>query len=208
MEKNVYVVFSYTHYRMGKLIRSLTAGQYNHVSIALDQDLSRMYSFARRHYRTPLYGGFVKESLSRYHVNGKPAFCMICAIPVSANQYAALEMQLEEMYARKDQYLYNFLSVLSMPFGRRVPVRDACLCVEFVSDILSQLDTPVTEGQFHTTSTLCTLLEPTVIYTGVMPAPTEYDEAFFLQKPVAHPAFVTIRDMFALLPRLSKKPAR
>jgi hypothetical protein len=63
----VYIVFSSTPYRIGKFIRRLTREAYNHVSIALDPDLTKMYGFARRYYRTPFYGGFVRESLSRYH---------------------------------------------------------------------------------------------------------------------------------------------
>ena len=204
MEKNIYVVFSHTHYRIGKIIRALTRGQYNHVSIALDRDLSRMYSFARRYYSTPLLGGFVKESLCRYHVNGKSSTCSICQIPVSAAQYTAIEKQMDEMYAHQEQYLYNYLSLLTVPFRRRVPVRNALLCVEFAANILSQLDTSVKEGKFYTTTDLYTLLAPYSVYTGIMPLPTEQDDGFFKENPVPHPHTATIRDMFALLPRFGK----
>ncbi len=204
MEKNIYVVFSCTHYRVGKMIRALTRGQYNHVSIALDRDLSRMYSFARRYYSTPLLGGFVKESLSRYYFNGKASNCTICQIPVSATQYTTLEKQLEKMYAHKEQYLYNYLSVLTVPFRRRVPVRNALLCVEFVADILSRLDTPVASGKFYTVRTLSTLLEAFAIYTGTMPMSTEYDRDYFAPKPVTHPLITSLRNIFALFPRLHK----
>lgn len=205
MDKSIYVVFSNTPCRIGKLIRSLTGEQYNHVSIALDRDLSRMYSFARRYYRTPLYGGFVKESLSRYHADCKPALCMICAVPVSIAQYTALEAHLDEMHSHKEQYLYNYLSALTFLFRKRVHVRDARLCVEFVSDTLSQLDTPVDNNKFYTTKDLCTLFERLAVYTGPMPAPAEYDEVFFAKKPVPHPHLTSIRHMIALLPRLRKK---
>ena len=204
MEKKIYVVFSSTPYQTGKLIRKLTGSQYNHVSIALDRDLSQMFSFARRYYRTPLYGGFVKESLSRYHIDGKPSLCMICEIPVSTAQYAALERKLNEIHARKEQYIYNYLSLLAIPFGRRIQVREALLCVEFVSDILSQLDTPVVSGKFYTVKTLSTLLESFTVYSGTMPAPVEYDRAYFAPKPVPHPFLASLRNIFALFPRLHK----
>ena len=57
----LYVVFSATPYRMGKLIRFVTREPYNHVAISTEASLTRMYSFARRFYRTPFYGGFVTE---------------------------------------------------------------------------------------------------------------------------------------------------
>lgn len=204
MQDAIYVVFSSTPYRIGKLIRKLTAERYNHVSLALDEDLPCMYGFARRYYRTPLYGGFVRESLSRYHVNGKPSLCMICRIPVSAAQYASLNMQMEEMYAHKEQYLYNHLSVWTLPFRKRVHVQDARLCVEFVADILSRLDTPVKKGRFYTVGDLRALLEPYAVYEGTMPAPTAYDEDYFARKPVPHPFISSIRDIIALFSRLEK----
>ena len=87
MEKqHIYVVFSSTPYKMGKFIRAMTRESYNHVSIALDESLSQMYSFSRRYYRTPLYGGFVHESRSRYHVNGDATRICLCALPVTSQQ--------------------------------------------------------------------------------------------------------------------------
>lgn len=51
--KYLYIVFSKTHSRMGAMIRLITAGQYNHVSVACRENLSDLVSFARRYYKTP-----------------------------------------------------------------------------------------------------------------------------------------------------------
>ena len=82
MSNYIYVVFSSTPYKIGKTIRMLTGEKYNHVSISLDAELTQMYSFARRYYKTPFYGGFVKESLSRYQLNQNKATIKICKMGV------------------------------------------------------------------------------------------------------------------------------
>ena len=132
MNKYLYVVFSSTPNKMGTLIRGFTGGQYNHVSIALDESLSQMYSFARRYYHTPFYGGFVKESVSRYHINERCAHIRICRLSVTDAQYRSLESHLADMLKRQDRYLYNHLSALTVPLRRRVKIRDAYICVDFV----------------------------------------------------------------------------
>lgn len=105
--KKVYIVFSSTPFRMGKLVRQLTGDKYNHISISLDRELTRMYSFARRYYKMPFYGGFVRESVSRYNLDGKTTQVCICAIPVTTSQFEILETQLHTMETNKEHYLYK-----------------------------------------------------------------------------------------------------
>ncbi|MGN0978699.1 MAG: hypothetical protein ACI4PH_11640, partial [Faecousia sp.] len=71
--KYLYVLFSATPYRMGYWIRRVTGEPYNHVAIATEETLRELYAFARKYYRAPFYGGFVREHPSRYHHNGVTA---------------------------------------------------------------------------------------------------------------------------------------
>ncbi len=197
----VYIVFSSTGNRIGRLVRWITAEPYNHASIALDEDLSRMYSFARRYYRTPLYGGFVRESLSRYHQNGRPAHICVCRLPVTPEQYAKLDTLLTEMLCNGNHYLYNHLSALMAPFRRRIKAQDAYTCIEFIVQILSDLGTEIDPARFHSICTVLETLKPFIIYSG--PAgESVLDENFYAKKPVPYPTLITLRDMLRLLPRL------
>lgn len=206
-QKYVYVVFASTPYRMGMLIRKLSGNFYNHVSIALDENLEEMYSFARRNYHYPLYGGFVRESHARYHANGKSAQIKVCRLPVSLQQHQALTEQMQSMYENRDHFLYNHLSIFGTPFHRTVPVKDAYICIEFVVHVLSLLGFPVTDRRFYTIRDLETILENYTYYTGFMREGGE-DPAFYERRPVPHPIFATIASFFALFPRLEcvKKP--
>lgn len=197
----IYIVFSATPYRMGKFIRSFTGETYNHVSIALDRQLTRMYGFARRYYHTPFYGGFVRESLSRYHVRGKATDVRLCRLPVAAAQHEALEQLLLQMEQNQEHYLYNHLSAAFSVLRRPIKVKDAYTCVEFCVHILKDLGIDVDPDRYYTVGEVEQLLRSYEIYTGPMPEPQEYDAAYYARKPVTHPAFATINAITSLLRR-------
>lgn len=202
MEQFVYVVFSATPYRIGKWIRRLTDNNYNHVSISLDPELSQMYSFSRRHYKTPLWGGFCHESPARLRVRGETAKILLCRIPVTQEQYTALKDRLTQMHKDQYRYLYNHLSILSAPFHKAVPVRDAATCLEFCISCLSPLGISVAPGEYCTLQNLESKLRPWTIYEGPLPPGAETDEVFFTHIPLSF--FKTCRDMLRLLPRIGK----
>lgn len=199
--ESVYIVFSSTPYKIGKLIRRFTGESYNHVSISLDKELTRMYSFARRFYRTPFYGGFVKESRARYHLKGIPSQIKICRLAVSDEDHAALTKRLQAMYERREQYLYNHLSVVTIPFQRLVLLKDAHVCTEFVAHQLQQLGLPVDPKKYYSVGALERLLEDSVIYVGDA-LPADGDDPFFDPHPVSH--FTTLRSFGRLLCRIGK----
>lgn len=198
----VYIVFSSTPYRIGRFIRGFTGEAYNHASIALDPDLTRMYGFARRYYRTPFYGGFVRESRSRYHVNGTPADIRICRLPVTPLQHRTLSHFLEGMYQNQEAYPYNHLSAAASLFRRPVKVRDAYTCIEFCVCILHTLGIDLDPDRYYSVGEVEQLLRPYTVYTGPMPAPPEFDHQYYASKPVPHPTAATVSAFVTLLKRL------
>lgn len=203
--RHIYVVFSSTPYTLGKAIRTLTRETYNHVSIALDQDLTQMYGFARRYYKTPLYGGFVAESPSRYYRGNTAANIRVCQLEVTQGQYEQLQQRLLQMYSHREQYLYNHLSALSSLLRRSVRLRDAYTCVEFCVHILASLGLDVNPKRFYSVGDLERLLRPYTIYTGPIPLKGNYDAVYYAQNPIPHPTWTTVRNLFALVPRMSAK---
>lgn len=201
-QQYVYVVFSSTPYKIGKLIRQVTREEFNHVSISLDKELSQMYSFSRRHYRLPLYGGFVHETRSRYHVNGTAANICLCAVPVTPRQHLALSGMLRDMHRKSSSYIYNHLSALGAVIHKPIRARDAYTCVEFCTKILRDLGVDIEPGKYYSVGDVMQLLAPFVVYRGTMPAPESFDENYYAEKPVSHPVYTTLRDILKLLPRL------
>lgn len=60
--KQLYIVLSQTGTVLSRILKFTTGAEYNHSSISLSEDLSKMYSFGRKNPYNPFWGGFVKES--------------------------------------------------------------------------------------------------------------------------------------------------
>ena len=203
MEQHLYVVFSTTAYRLGKIIRLLTGENYNHVSVSLDESFTQMYSFGRHYYRTPLYGGFIKESPARYYIGPEPANIQVCKIPVTQAQYDAISQQIAQLQQSKDQYLYNHLSALAALLHVRWKIQDAYTCVEFCADLLTQLDISV-KPQFYSVDSLRTQLQEYVDYTGPMNRPGD-DPEFFKKLPFGYVCRKTISSWLGLIPKMKRR---
>lgn len=167
-QKNIYVLFSSTPYKLGEFIRKVTNHEYNHVSICLDIEGVRLYSFARIFKRYPFYGGFVKESTARFNYKGKCAAVKLCSIPVNDEQYEAIKKYVLEMEQSQELYLYNHFSAVATVFKKRVEVKNAYTCVEFATIILNSINhLPQSNAQhFYSVSDLETILQQYVVYEG------------------------------------------
>lgn len=198
---DIYIVFSATPYRMGRFIRCVTKEPYNHVSIALDRELTQMYSFARRHYRTPFYGGFVKESLSRYHIHGKSANIRVCRLTVTEQQHAELSSFFNQMLTQSQEYLYNHFSAAFTVLRKPVRLKKAYTCVEFCVQVLYSLGLGFDPRTFHTVGDLEKALSHLCIYNGPAPEPADYDEAFYAEHAIPHPTRATVGAIAKLFTR-------
>lgn len=201
-QKYVYIVFSATPYRIGKMIRSFTKDAYNHASISLDEDLSRMYGFARRYCNVPLYGGFVKESTSRFQPKGINSSVKIHRIPVTEEAYRSLEARFDTMYQHREDYLYNHFSFLAVPLKKPIHVRDAYTCLEFCVEVMHSIGLDVTPGKYYSIHDILTFLEPYTLYEGPMPQNSEYDADFFAKKPIPYPTLTSVKCILDLVPRM------
>ena len=164
--KSIYIVFSATPGKMGRFIRAALRGHYNHVSLAFDEDLSTMYTFARYHANMPLYGGFVCESPRRYVRRGKPSDLKVCRLSVSDSCCHRIRSMVSEMELRSQKYLYNVYSAVFAPLHIRLMIRDSYTCAEFVGDALSFTELDIPKGRYHSLKRMEQLLAPYVIYEG------------------------------------------
>lgn len=198
-QKNLYVLFSATPYRIGKWIRLVTGEPYNHVSIATEEDLRECYGFARRYYETPFYGGFVTEHPSRYCHNGSVSKIRLYRLPLTGAQWRTLDILLQSMRKQPERYLYNHLSALAAPIHLKVTVRDAFTCAEFVVAVLSRLGFDFDPRRFYTIGAIAKRLEDYHVYTGRFPTEEEEDHSFFQNHPLRHPFYASARSILALL---------
>lgn len=165
----LYVVFTSTPYKIGRLIRVVTKNLYNHVSISLDGSVNGMYTYARRYKNTPFYGGFVREYPDRYRKEFGATRVKICALPVTEEQYRQTEERFARMIAESDYYPYNLISAFGVPFHKRFLADGSFTCAEFAVDVLSTVDDRFDRKHFYTIRELEQKLDAGKIYEGEYP---------------------------------------
>lgn len=201
---NVYIIFSATPNKLGRFIRTVTAEDYNHVSIAFSEEPQTMYSFGRRYYQTPLWGGFVAETPERYHSGKRSAEIVICCLPVEQPQYQKLKDTLKIIEANKERYLYNHLSAIVAPLHCRLQPKNAYTCAEFCAHILGQLGFLENDTKFYSISALMQNLKPYEVYEGIMPTDGQARSDYFQKWSAIKALRLTARDFFALFGRLRR----
>lgn len=202
-QKYLYVIFSATPYRIGRMIRNVTGEPYNHVALATEDTLQELYAFARRYYVTPFYGGFVTERPDRYRHNGIISDVQIYRLPLTKYQWQRLEKLLLHLQENPDRYLYNHLSVLTAPMHHKIKITDAFTCAEFTVCVLDYLGFRFDPDQFYSVCDIAKELAPYHLYTGAFPEETASDPAFFHPRPVEHPLLLSARDFFLLFWRIA-----
>ncbi len=133
--KTIYVIFSSTDLKIGRMIRIFTRNKYNHCSICLQEDLSKFYSFSRIYRVNPLIGGFTVESPRRYTLSSRTKL-KIVAVPVENERFEAVGSMIKNMNEHGDEYVYNFFSAAAYIFGKKFTRENAFTCAEFTNRVL------------------------------------------------------------------------
>ena len=172
------MVFSSTPYKMGRFIRIMTRDRYNHISVMLDENMSEAYTFGRKHRDTPLWGGIVKDSVSRYDNKGNLARINVCRISLEDGQYDEVKENARKMFADRDRYIYNLLSATIAPLKKRYYVEDAYTCVEFCIYLLAKHVKELQDGEFYTVDEVYDRLGAYSVYSGEFNINGERDKEF------------------------------
>ena len=167
----LYIVFSGTPYKMGRFIRFFTHGEFNHVSLAFDPSLPELFSFARLQLETPFCGGFVHEGAERYRMKKRAAKIAVCAVDAGREGVARVRERIGHMRAEQDRYLYNMLSAALVPCKKKVAVRDAYTCVEFIAEMLALAGCPP-RRPVYSAEQLYRLMKEQEIFRGEFPEGT------------------------------------
>lgn len=133
---NLYVLLTKTPLKTGKFLRSVTGYEYNHCSVSFDSDFKVLYSFSRKYKNSTFYAGLVKESSLRYTTDEQKTKVKIFKIGLTDETYKKLKDYLEDLEKHEDEYIYNYLSILTYLFHKKVNVKKSYTCCEFTVHIL------------------------------------------------------------------------
>ena len=137
--KNVYVVISETGSGPSRFLQYFTKDHYVHVSLGLNEELTEMYSFARRWRYYPFWSGFIRECINQgTYERFKDTRIAVIKLPVSEEVYEDVKAELRAMYPHRKKFRYNYIGVFLAHFGKLFQRKTCFYCSEFVQKILSE----------------------------------------------------------------------
>lgn len=166
---NLYVLLTKTPLKTGKFLRKMTGYEYNHCSISFDKEFKKLYSFSRKYKNSTFYAGLVKESSLRYTTNDQETKVKIFKIELTRQQYKKLKEYIKELEKHENEYIYNYLSILTYLFRKQVNVKKAYTCCEFTIHILRDFCNiqNFKTKNYYTIKELSNNLEEYKVYEGV-----------------------------------------
>lgn len=140
----VYIVLTQTGSVLSSIIKYSSGKEYNHVSIALDEDLDQLYSFGRTHPYNVLSGGFVHEGIKiGTFKRFKETKAKVLALDVTEQQYNALVENIKYMCENKKKYKFNRTGLVLAGFNKSSNSDYKFYCSEFVKHILQKSDVDI-----------------------------------------------------------------
>lgn len=137
--KKIYLVLTYTGTWLAKIIRQYTKKEYSHISISLDENLQRMYSFGRHHPYIFFWGGFVHESV---HYGTFKRFsktkAAIYEMQVTEEQYERMVEEINAFKKQKMLYHFNILGLFGVAFHKRRIKKNYYYCAEFIRHLFEK----------------------------------------------------------------------
>lgn len=135
--KKIYFVLTDAGTALGKIIKLKTGKQYTHVSIAIDENLEKMYSFSRLKSYNCFVGGFVHERLRMgSYKRFKNTKAKIYFIEITDYQYEKIEQQIQVFEANKSKYKFNVLGLTYILFNKEIHRKNYFYCAEFIKYVL------------------------------------------------------------------------
>lgn len=137
--KKIYIVLTQTRTYPARAIRLYTNEPYAHASIAFDEDLEEMYSFARRGLYNPFNAGFIREHIDKgVFARFKNTTCCIYRLSISDEQFLRLRKLIDSFNSNKEAYSYNYLGLLAAAFNIPVRSKHKYFCSQFVAYVLEK----------------------------------------------------------------------
>ena len=106
---------------VSRIVKFYTKKEFGHVSIALDKELERMYSFGRLNPYNTFIGGFVHEYIhSGTFYRFRNTTCEVLRVRVTDEQYAKLEEVILKMEAEKEKYKFNIPGLFAVSINKKI----------------------------------------------------------------------------------------
>lgn len=139
--KKIYIILTHTGTVLSRIIRGYTGADYSHVSISLDKELTKMYSFGRLNPYNPFIGGFVHEGIDfgtfkRFYKTEAEVYSM----ELTDWQYKKIKRMIKKIQKNKEAYKFNIIGLFAVGLNIRIERKNYFYCAEFVKYLVENAD--------------------------------------------------------------------
>ena len=146
----IYIVLEKSHTLLGKCSRLLDGYDYTHITVSLNDNLSRFYSFSRFWHYAPFSSGFMKETLDCYaYGNHESVKLKVFKIPVTAKEKRDIKKFIKDVYDDRENYVFNLYSALTMPIFHGFRIYKTYNCMSFCARVLSMTESVVLDKPYY-----------------------------------------------------------
>ena len=139
--RKIYIILTYSGTVLGKLIKMYTRSDYSHVSLSLDEKLTKMYSFGRLNAYNPFIGGFVHEGVNiGTFKRFKKTKAIIYSLDLTEEQYNKLSSIIKRMEKKKYLYKFNTVGLFAAAFNIKFKKNNCFYCAEFIKYLMEEAD--------------------------------------------------------------------
>ena len=137
--KQIYIVLTHSGSLLSRGIKFVKKYEYTHVSISLDKELNKMYSFGRLHPYNTFLAGFVQESpkygtFKRFSKTKTKIFCL----NITEEQYKKLKKIIKYFERKRKYYKFNALGLFSVALNVKITKENSFYCAEFIKYVLDK----------------------------------------------------------------------
>lgn len=137
--KKIYIILTYSGTFLSKIIKYYTRDEFSHVSISLDSELKKMYSFGRLNPYNPFWGGFVHEGVNfGTFKRFSRTRAKVYSLEVEDEQYEKIKDAIYYIKKIRKYYKFNLLGLFAVGFKIRIKSDKAFYCAEFVKYALEK----------------------------------------------------------------------
>ena len=135
--KKIYIVLTHSGTYFSQVIKFFTRYNYSHVAISFDKNINTMYSFGRKKYNNPLFGGFVIEKKDGlFYQKYNKTKCVVLEMKISNEKYKELKELVNEYKENQDLYKYDILGLAPRIVNIKIDRKYYKVCSEFVGSLL------------------------------------------------------------------------
>ena len=165
--KQIYFVLTDTGTILSKIIKIFMKDEYAHISLSLDKDLKKMYSFGRLNPYNPFIGGFVHESIKRGTFKRfKKTKARILEYNIDDEKYENLVQLIKYIKHNRKSFSFNILGLFGYYFRLKRKKEKCFYCAEFVKYIVETSNIDIELPELIRPEDFKEINESNIIYMG------------------------------------------